>query len=77
MMFPFKKLFFSFIYNFLLFSALIIGMQNSADKERVYLISAESVSLPISFIIGLSFISGSFTGSFMSFNYWKKKDNTL
>lgn len=77
MFFPFKKLFFSLSYNFLLFSILIIGMQNSSDKQKVYLISAESVPLPISFIIGLSFISGSFIGCFMNLNNLRNKDNTL
>ena len=75
--FLFKRLFFPVTYNFLLFSILIIGMQNSSDKKKVYLISAESAELPVSFIIGLSFISGSLTGSFINFNYWNKKDKNL
>jgi hypothetical protein len=47
---------------------LIIGIQNSSRKEKVYLLKNESVGLPISFIIGISFISGSLAGSFFYFN---------
>ncbi len=47
---------------------LIIGIQNSSKKEKVTLLKNESVSLPISFIIGISFISGSLSGSFFNFN---------
>jgi hypothetical protein len=36
--------------------------------------SSESMSLPISFIIGLSFISGSLTGSLLTTNL-KNTDN--
>ena len=63
---------FTFIFNFFLFLMLIIGIQNSSKKEKIYLLKNESVSLPISFIIGISFISGSLAGSF--FNFDLKKD---
>ena len=36
--------------------------------------SAETVRMPISFIIGLSFISGSVAGSLLTFKYWDDKD---
>ena len=52
---------------------LIIGIQNSSKKEKVTLLKNESVSLPISFIIGISFISGSLSGSFFNFNLRKTK----
>ena len=42
---------------------LAIGIQNSSQKAKVYLLNNESINLPISFIIGLSFISGSMAGS--------------
>ena len=56
---PFKKLLFTFIFNVTLFSILIISIQNSSNKRKVNLIINETVNLPISFIIGTSFISGS------------------
>ena len=41
----------------------MIGIQNSSNNNRVNLIIEETVELPTSFIIGLSFITGSITGS--------------
>ena len=52
---------------------LVIGIQNSSKKEKIYFLMHESISLPISFIIGISFISGSLTGGFFSFNSKKIK----
>ena len=37
----------------------MIGIQNSSSKKKVNLIFSETINLPISFIIGISFISGS------------------
>ena len=39
----------------------MIGIQNSSKESKVNLIFNETVNLPISFIIGTSFISGSTT----------------
>ncbi len=44
----------------------MVGIQNSSNKGKVNLIINETVNLPISFIIGMSFISGSITGSFLT-----------
>ena len=60
-----KKIIFLLLFNTSLFMMLIIGIQNSSKKERVNLIFNETIKLPISFIIGGSFISGSITGSFL------------
>ena len=59
----FKKLFFTSFFNLSLFIILLIGIQNSSNKSRVNFIFAETVSLPVSFIIGTSFITGSILGS--------------
>lgn len=69
-----KKIFFSLTFNFALFLMLMIGIQNSSESKKVNLMSSESMSLPISFIIGLSFISGSLTGSLLTTNL-KNTDN--
>ena len=74
MLVPLKKLFFITTFNFSLFLILMIGIQNSTNKKKVNLIIRESVSLPISFIIGVSFISGSITGSILSLNLADKKN---
>mgnify|MGYP001234596387 CR=1 FL=1 len=68
----FKKVLFSLTLNSALFLLLIIGIQNSGNKSKVNLIFGETVSLPISFIIGISFISGSITGNFLNINFGNK-----
>ena len=61
-----KKLFFAFFFNSSLFLMLIIVIQNSTNKDKVNLLKYETINLPISFIVGVSFISGSITGSLIS-----------
>ena len=73
MLFPVKKLFFTITFNFSLFLILMVGIQNSSNKTRVNLIINETVNLPISFIVGISFITGSLTGSILSSNFQKNK----
>ena len=68
MSYPIKNLFFTFTFNFTLFLFLMIGIQNSSNTEKVNLIINETVRLPVSFIIGISFISGSLTGSLTAIN---------
>ncbi len=63
-----KKLFYSAIFNSCLFAILFIGIQNSSNKSRVDLLIEETIELPISFIVGSSFILGSTLGSFIYFN---------
>ena len=69
----FKKLLFTIILNSALFLLLIIGIQNSSNRSKVKLIIGESVSLPISFIVGISFISGSISGGLLTINSNKLK----
>ena len=69
----FRKLFFVITINTCLFLILIIGIQNSTKKTRVNLLFDETISLPISFIVGSSFICGSILGSFLTINFENKK----
>jgi len=69
----FKKLIFSVTFNACLFLLLIIGIQNSSIKRKVNLFKNESIALPISFIVGVSFITGSITGSFVPFFFNNNK----
>ena len=62
MLVPFKKLFFNSMFNITLFLILMIGIQNSLSQKKVNLLIFETISLPVSFIIGFSFISGSIIG---------------
>ena len=73
MPFRLKNLVFSVTFNSCLFLILIIGIQNSSKKSSINLLIDETVNLPISFIIGSSFISGSIIGSFLTFNFDSKK----
>ena len=72
MQFLFKKITISFIFNVSLFLILIIGIQNSSNKGKVNFFINETITLPMSFIIGTSFISGSVTGTLLSLIYGKK-----
>ena len=74
MLFPFRKVTHMFIFNLSLFLILMIGIQNSINKRKVNLIISETISLPISFIIGISFISGSITAGFFATNFNNKKN---
>ncbi len=60
-----KNLVISIIFNFSLFILLLVGIQNSSNKRKVNLLINETVNLPVSFIIGSSFIMGSLTGSLL------------
>ena len=60
-----KKLIFAITFNSSLFIILMVGIQNSSNKTKVNLLIGESVKLPISFVVGMSFIAGSLTGSFL------------
>ena len=70
-----KKIIFALTFNSSLFLLLIIGIQNSVYKSKVNFIVSETVKLPISFIIGSSFISGSLLGSLINLNLTQKKIN--
>ena len=63
MSFLIKKLFLAVIFNSCLFVVLFIGIQNSSNKSKVNLLIDETIELPISFIVGSSFILGSIFGS--------------
>ena len=63
-----KKLLFTVIFNSCLFVILFVAIQNSSNKRKVDLIINETIELPISFVVGTSFILGSIFGSFIDFN---------
>ena len=63
-----KKFLFIITINISLFLMLMNGIQNSSSKKKVNLIFSETVNLPLSFIIGISFITGSLAGSMLKIN---------
>ena len=70
----FKKIIFALTFNSCLFLLLIIGIQNSSNKSKVKFYVNKTVKLPISFIIGSSFIGGSLIGSLIQINFREKND---
>ena len=74
MPFPLKKLFFAILFNSSLFLILMIGIQNSSSQKKVNLIIKQTIRLPVSFIIGTSFICGSLTGSILNMNFSRQTE---
>ncbi len=68
MSFLIKKFIYTVIFNSSLFLLLFIGIQNSSNKSKVDLVIDETIELPISFIVGSSFILGSIIGSCIFLN---------
>ena len=69
-----KKYFFLFSINTLLFFIMLISIQNSNNKSKVDLLFDKTVPLPISFIVGSSFISGSILGGILTLNLRNHKN---
>ena len=60
-------------FNSCLFTLLVIGLQNNSNKTRVNFLIEETVKLPIGFIVGTSFITGSIVGNLFNFDLDNKK----
>jgi len=69
----FQRILFALIFNTTLFLILLIGIQNSSKKNNINFFFTETINLPISFIIGTSFLTGSISGSLLSLFYLKKE----
>ena len=67
-----KKIIFALTFNSCLFLLLMIGIQNSSKKSKVNFLINQTVQLPISFIIGSSFIGGSIIGSLLNNDFTKR-----
>ena len=70
-----KKLILGVVFNSCLFLALFIGIQNSSNKSKVNLLIDNTVDLPISFIVGSSFITVSFLGGLLTQNFDKHRES--
>tara|TARA_B100000945_G_C20260932_1_gene539246 strand:- start:422 stop:646 length:225 start_codon:yes stop_codon:yes gene_type:complete len=74
MIYSIRKLIFALLFNSSILIMLIIGIQNSNNKNKVNLIVNETIYLPVGFIVGISFISGSLLGSMTDIDeFFKKK----
>ena len=67
-----KKSVYVFTFNLTLFLILMIGIQNSSTKRKVNLLRTQTVSLPVGFIVGISFISGSLVGCLLKADFDNK-----
>ena len=69
-----KKISFVITFNTCLFIILVTGLQNNSNKSKIDFLLDKTVSLPIGFITGSSFISGSLFGNLLTLNFYKKKE---
>ena len=76
MLYELKKFLFNSALNLTFFFLLLIGIQNSSNKAKVNLLIDETITLPISFIIGTSFISGSLLGGFLTLNFFNSNKSS-
>ena len=76
MSYSIKKFIFDLLFNGSLLVILIIGIQNSSNKTKVNFIVNETIELPISFIIGITFISGSILGNFINITKFLRKNKS-
>ena len=68
-----KKILFTLTFNTSLLTVLFLGIQNSSNKNKVDFFFDKTVLLPVSFIVGVSFISGSIVGSLLNITDVLKK----
>ena len=74
MMNPIRRIIYIVLFNSSLLLILMVGIQNSSSKRKVNLIISESIQLPVSFIIGVSFITGSISANLFTNNFLRKGD---
>ncbi len=68
-------LFLNLLVNFVMFSLLFLGVQNANKKNSINFLSYQSVEMPLGFILGVSFILGTNTGSLPVLFSKNSKDN--
>lgn len=71
--FQIKQILSNLLINSSLFVMLMIGIQNSETKQKVNFLINETIELPLSFIVGVSFISGSFLANILPLPNFSRK----
>ncbi len=69
MILPLRKTFLTLLFNLSLFLMLIVGIQNNSNRSKVDFLLDKTINLPISFIVGTSFISGSILGGLLNIKF--------
>lgn len=66
---------YSLLINAFLLFFLLIAIQNNHEKKSIKIFQIETIQLPISFILGSSFIAGSLYGNlvFSIIDYKRKR----
>ena len=59
----------NFFLNLILFIFMILCIQNTNNKKTIDFIFFKTIPLPVSFIIGTSFIMGSINGALITNNF--------
>ena len=54
-----------FLFNIMLFVFLFLSIQNSANKQKIFFLNYKSIEIPLSFIVGSSFIFGSISSNIL------------
>ena len=54
-----------YLFNLILLIFLFLSIQNSSNKQKVFFLNYKSVEIPLSFIVGSSFIFGSFSSNIL------------
>ena len=62
------------IFNLTLISFLFLGIQNNNARNKLVFMDFETIKLPLSLIVGTSFIAGSISGNII-FNILSFKKN--
>ena len=68
-----RRILLNSLFNSCLFLLLIVGIQNNSNKSKVNFLVEKTVELPVAFIIGTSFISGSILGSLLNLKFNNKQ----
>ena len=55
----------SVLINLFFLIFLLLGIQNSYESKKINFLNYKSANMPLSFIVGTSFISGSLLGNFV------------
>tara|TARA_Y100000589_G_C27138255_1_gene623495 strand:+ start:553 stop:777 length:225 start_codon:yes stop_codon:yes gene_type:complete len=69
-----KNISINFLTNLMFFILIIFCIQNSNSKRTFDFLSLKTIPLPVSFIVGTSFVVGSLNGGLIA-NYFNKNKN--
>ena len=69
-----RILFLNLIVNLTILTLVFLGVQNAHKKNAIKFLSYKSIDMPLGFILGISFIIGTSTGSTLTNISRKTKD---